>query len=146
MLAGRYLIVPFVTLFTSQIIKFVTESIKEKKLKFARLFNGSGGMPSSHTAFTFSLAFSILFNEGVSSPLFAIALIFSIIVAYDSMGLRMESGKQAQAINMIVDEIFEENPSQGFNKLKEKLGHKPVEVFMGIVFALFMSLIFQIKL
>ena len=142
----RYLLVPFATLILCQILKFVIESIKEKKLKFGRLFNGTGGMPSSHTAFTFSLTFTILFNEGFNSPLFALSLISSIIIAYDAMGLRMESGKQAQAINMIVDEMVEENIMSGFNKLKEQLGHKPSEVFLGLLFALLTSLIFQIKL
>lgn len=141
----RYLVVPFVTLILCQIIKFTIESIKEKKPKFSRLFNGTGGMPSSHSAFTFSLAFTILFNEGINSPLFALSLIFSIIVAYDAMGLRMESGKQAHAINILVDEIFEKD-HDNVSDLKEQIGHKPLEVAVGIVFALIMSAIFQIKL
>ena len=142
----RYLLVPLITLICCQLLKFIIESIKEKKLKFGRLFNGTGGMPSSHTALTFSLTFTILFNEGLTSPLFAISLISSIVIAYDAMGLRMESGKQAQAINMIVDEMIEENIITGYNKLKEQLGHKPSEVFLGIIFALIMSSVFQIKL
>lgn len=143
---GRYLLVPFVTLVTCQVIKFILESIKARKFKFARLFNGTGGMPSSHSAFTFALTFTILFNEGPDSPLFSVALIFSIIVAYDAMGLRMESGKQAHAINLLADEVFEEEPDKEIAELKEQLGHKPLEVLIGIVLALVMSAIFQIKL
>ena len=142
---GRYLLVPFVTLVVCQIIKFTIESIREKKFKFGRLFNGTGGMPSSHSSFTFALTFTILFNEGINSSLFALSLIFSTIVAYDAMGLRMESGKQAHAINILVDEIFEKDHDT-VSDLKEQIGHKPLEVFMGIVFALVMSAIFQIKL
>ena len=114
---GRYLLVPFVTLVTCQVIKFILESIKARKFKFARLFNGTGGMPSSHSAFTFALTFTILFNEGPDSPLFSVALIFSIIVAYDAMGLRMESGKQAHAINLLADEVFEEEPDKEIAEL-----------------------------
>ena len=143
---GRYLLVPFVTLVTCQVIKFILESIKARKFKFARLFNGTGGMPSSHSAFTFALTFTILFKEGPGSPLFSVALIFSIIVAYDAMGLRMESGKQAHAINLLADEVFEEEPDKEIAELKEQLGHKPLEVLIGIVLALVMSAIFQIKL
>jgi len=139
-----YLVVPFVTIITCQFIKFVIESIKYKKLQFARFFNGMGGMPSSHTAFTFSLTFTILLNEGYSSPLFAISLIFSMVVAYDAMGLRMESGKQAVAINQIIDEIFSKKLKEGLVKLQEQLGHKPLEVFCGIVLAFIISLIFKI--
>lgn len=137
-----YLIVPFSTLIICQLLKFILEAIKNKKFDFARLFNGTGGMPSSHSAFTFSLTFTILFNEGVHSSLFAIALVFSIIVAYDAMGLRMESGRQAQAINMLYNELKEKNHVT----LKEQLGHKPLEVLAGIILALIVSSVFQIKL
>ncbi len=135
----KYLIVPFATLFICQLIKFIIESIKCKKLKWGRLFNGTGGMPSSHTSFTFSCVFMIAKYVGITSPLFAVSLVFSLIVAYDSMGLRMESGKQAEAINILLDEVFESK--EGFCHLKESLGHKPFEVLMGIVLALIISII-----
>lgn len=135
----KYLIVPFATLFICQLIKFIIESIKCKKLKWGRLFNGTGGMPSSHTSFTFSCVFMIAKYVGITSPLFAVSLVFSLIVAYDSMGLRMESGKQAEAINILLDEVFESK--EGFSHLKESLGHKPFEVLMGIVLALIISII-----
>ena len=128
----KYVIVPLLTLFLCQIIKFSIESIKNKKLVWGRLFNGSGGMPSSHTSFSMSLTAMLGFNLGIDSPLFAISLIFSCINAYDAMGLRRETGKQAEAINMILDEVFEK---EGFKHLKEEVGHKPLEVLMGIVLA-----------
>ena len=126
-----YLIVPFFSAISAQIIKFILESIKYKKLNWERLFNGNGGMPSTHTSFTMSLAFSIGINEGFDTPLFACGLIFAIIVAYDSMGLRMESGKQAVMINKLVKKSGIENDNV---PLKEMLGHKPLEVFAGIIF------------
>ena len=128
-----YLLVPFTSLVLAQIIKFTIESIKAKRLVWGRLFNGSAGMPSSHASFSFSLTVIILFIHGLTSPLFAISLIFSFIVAYDSMGVRMESGKQAVAINTIVDEIIDDNPKLAIERLKEKLGHKPLEVLMGML-------------
>lgn len=131
-----YLIVPFFSAITAQIIKFIGESIKYHKLNWERLFNGNGGMPSTHTSFTFSLAITIGILQGFSSPLFAIALVVSCVVGYDSMGLRMESGKQAIAINKIVDEIFFRNTKIGIQHLKEQLGHKPIEVVMGIIWAI----------
>lgn len=121
------------------IIKFTIESIKCKKLKWGRLLTGTGGMPSSHTSFVFSCVFMIAFQEGITTPLFAVSLVFAIIVAYDAMGLRMESGKQAEAINMLLDEVFESQ--EGFKHLKESLGHRPLEVLVGIVFAFTISLI-----
>lgn len=138
----KYLIVPVTTLIIAQIIKFTIESIREKKLKWGRLFNGAGGMPSAHSSFSFSLVVMIGLNEGFTSILFAIALIFSMIVAYDAMGLRMESGKHAQALNKIGEEIFSKNYKSGIAKLKEEMGHNPSEVFAGILLAIVMGFAF----
>lgn len=138
----KYLIISFTTLFLAQIIKFTIESIRDKKLKWGRLINGSGGMPSSHSSFTFSLAMALGFNEGFNSPLFAIALIFSLVVAYDSMGLRKESSKQAEAINKIVEEFINKHYTIGIKYLKEELGHNPIEVIMGMLLGLATSLFF----
>ena len=101
-----YLIVPFAAIITAQVIKFIIESIRTRKIRWGRLFNGCGGMPSTHTAFTFSLVSLIGFKDGMTSSSFAIALVFALIVAYDAMGLRMESGNQAVAINRILNEIY----------------------------------------
>lgn len=141
-----YLLVPFTSLVLAQIIKFTIESIRAKKLMWGRLFNGSAGMPSSHTSFSFSLTVLILLVHGLESPLFALALIFSFIVAYDSMGVRMESGRQAEAINTIVDEMFLVDKKISIARLKEKLGHKPLEVLMGMLLGTIVSLIYFYKL
>lgn len=135
----KYLLVPVITLLLCQTIKFIIESIINKKLVWGRLFNGTGGMPSSHTSFSTSLTMMIGLNEGFNSPLFAIALVFTFIVSYDAMGLRMESGLQAEAINKIFDEIFKDG---SMKKLKEKLGHKPQEVLVGLIFGTLSALFF----
>ena len=134
-----YIIVPFFSAISAQIIKFIGESIHYRKLNWSRLFNGNGGMPSTHTSFTFSLTFTLGFNHGFDSEWFAIGLIFACIVAYDAMGLRYESGKQAIAINKINDMIFSKN---SFKKLKEQLGHKPTEVLFGVIWAFICSSLF----
>lgn len=134
-----YLIVPFSTIVTAQLIKFIIESIRDKKLRWGRLFNGNGGMPSSHTSFTFSLAMSVGYIEGFTSPLFAVALISSLVTAYDAMGLRMESGKHAVILNKISEELFEGDTKEGMKHLKEELGHKPLEVLMGFVLGIITS-------
>ncbi|MBE6151715.1 MAG: divergent PAP2 family protein [Firmicutes bacterium] len=136
----KYIIVPIVTLIMCQLIKFIIESLTAKKLVWGRLFNGSGGMPSSHTSFSMSLTTMIGINLGIDSPMFAVSMIFSLITAYDAMGLRFETGKQAAAINKLLDEVFEE---EGFKHLKEQLGHKPMEVLMGFVLGIVCALFFQ---
>ena len=135
----KYLLVPIITLLMCQTVKFTIESILNRKLIWGRLFNGTGGMPSSHTSFSTSLTMMIGLNEGFSSPLFAISLVFTLSVSYDAMGLRMESGKQAEAINKLFDETFKDG---NMTKLKEKLGHKPEEVLVGLIFGTLSALFF----
>jgi len=140
----KYIIVPFITIILTQIIKFIIESIQNKKLIWGRLFNGSGGMPSSHNAFVFSLTTLIGINEGFSSTFFAIALIFSLIIMYDSMVLRMETENQAITINKLVDNLIKGDTKKSYKILKEEIGHKPIETFCGIAFGILMGFIFSI--
>lgn len=135
----KYLLVPIITLIICQTLKFIIESVANKKIIWGRLFNGSGGMPSTHTSFSSSLTMMLGLNLGFDSPLFALALVFTLIVSYDAMGLRMESGKQAEAINKIFDEIFKDG---NMTKLKEKLGHKPQEVLAGMCLGILSALFF----
>lgn len=139
----KFLIAPFCALITAQMIKFMIESIKAKKLKWGRLFNGCGGMPSSHTTFVFSLTTMILMSEGYQSPLFAMSFVFSLIVAYDAMGLRKESGNQATMINRLIDEMIEKDTKIGYRKLKEQLGHNPSEVLAGIIYGSLFAFVFM---
>lgn len=141
-----YLICPFTALIICQIIKFGIESIKNKKMNFARLFNGCGGMPSSHTTFSSSITMLIGYTLGFNSPIFATALIFTFIVSYDAMGLRFESGKQAEAINYIFEQFIKGNRKQSYTKLKEQLGHKPLEVLVGMFLGSLISFIYYIIL
>lgn len=134
-----YLICPFTALVICQVIKFILESIKNKRLDFERLFNGSGGMPSTHTTFSFSLALIIGYTLGFETPVFAVALIFALITSYDALGVRYESGKQAIAINY----LLKENGKIDFKKLKEKIGHEPLEVFVGMLLGTFVSFLFS---
>lgn len=139
----KYIFIPFITLIICQIVKFTVESIKSKKLCWERLFNGSGGMPGTHASFTSSLTATIGYNLGISNPLFAIAFIFSCIVFYDSMGVRFESGKQAEIINDLVEKVENSHKrKKTFKKLKEKLGHKPLEVIAGIFLGILVASFF----
>lgn len=128
-----YIIIPFSAAILSQFIKVIIEFVKYKKINFARFLDGMGGMPSTHSALVSSISTLIYLNCGMS-PLFAVTLIFSLIVIYDSMGIRYESGKQAEIINDIAG-----------SNLQEKIGHKPVEtlagVLLGIIFTIVLCII-----
>ncbi|MFI3307705.1 MAG: divergent PAP2 family protein [Mycoplasmatota bacterium] len=141
----QYLIIPIVTLIISQLIKLIVETIKEKKFNFKRFLNGYGGMPSTHSALTSSLATIIGINIGFDSPLFAITTIFTFIVIVDAVGVRLESEKQAEAINDISKQINKNNKFKIFN-LKEQIGHEPLEVFAGVILGIISAAIFSIIL
>lgn len=114
----------------AQIIKIVLTLIKEKRLDFTRLF-GSGGMPSSHAAFTVSLATAVGFCTSFDGVEFALAAAFAIVVMYDATGVRRSAGEQAAILNKIVEKFGKETISDTGKKLKELLGHTPLQVFAG---------------
>lgn len=93
---------------------------------------GSGGMPSSHTAFVLGLTTAIGVKEGTAAPLFALCLVFSLVVAYDACGVRLHAGRQAAVLNLIVSELPPDHPLQDSGKLHDTLGHTPVQVGMLI--------------
>ena len=126
--------------FSAQAIKIIITLIKEHRLDFTRFF-GSGGMPSSHASFTVSLATSVGFLEGFGSTVFALAAAFSIVVMYDATGVRRSAGEQAVILNKIVEKIGKEHISETGRKLKELLGHTPVEVFAGALLGIFIAFV-----
>jgi len=139
----KYIVCPFLALIICQVIKFSIESIKNKKIDIGRLFNGSGGMPSTHTTFSTALTMLIGYEEGFDTPIFAVALIFTCITSYDALGVRWESGKQAEVINIIWSELMKGN-KKAFRKLKEQLGHQPLEVLVGALLGVVVSSIFSL--
>lgn len=136
----KFLLIPLIAVVTAQFIKCIIESLKEKRFVWERLLNGTGGMPSSHTTLCFSITTCIIMEYGITSPISALSLAFSSIVAYDAFGLRMESGKQAMAINILFKELASKE-NRTFKKLKEQLGHKPLEVLCGIIYGSVIAII-----
>lgn len=126
----------------AQIIKTIIHLILTKKFVAERLI-GSGGMPSCHSATVCALTTSVIINEGIHSPFFAIAAILSIIVMYDAMGVRRETGIQAKVLNELT-EVIEKMGSDLSNdeKLKEFVGHTPIQVFVGAVLGVVIALIY----
>ena len=135
-----YIVVPITTIIICQILKFFVEAFITKKFNFYRLINGAGGMPSSHSSFVTSLTTIIGLTQGFDSVFFAISLIFSLVVMYDAMGVRYETGKQAEILNILVkgNQSFKEKTIL----LKEKVGHMPIEVFGGFVLGIIVSSVF----
>ena len=131
----KFIIIPFFVLFISQVIKCFIESINNQKIDLNRFLDGSGGMPSSHSAIVTSITTIIGFEYGISSTMFAMSLIFSLIILYDAKGVRYETGKQA----VIINEMIKKNNLNKIELLKEKIGHKPIEVFWGMILGVSLS-------
>ncbi|MBL7069444.1 MAG: divergent PAP2 family protein [Candidatus Omnitrophica bacterium] len=123
----------------AQTLKVLLGVIREKRFNFM-WFVGTGGMPSSHGAGVTALASSAGLYAGFNTPLFALALIFAIVVLFDAQGVRRASGKQAQILNKILDDIYWQKKIQE-DRLMELLGHTPIEVLTGVAIGVFMSLL-----
>ncbi len=122
----------------SCVLKGILVCIREKRLDMTR-FMGPGGMPSSHSTIVTSLATCIGIHDGFDSTSFVICCALALVVMYDASGIRRAAGQQASMINMIIDAWDESDPLEKQIRLKELLGHTPLEVFagatLGIVFA-----------
>ena len=117
----------------AQVVKTIIHAIINKKIVFERLI-GDGGMPSAHSATVSSLAAFAALQEGPGSFHFAAALFLAIIVCHDAMGVRLETGKQAKMLNEMVT-AFETLTKKDLPevKLKEFVGHTPIQVIAGIL-------------
>lgn len=125
----------------AQTIKVVLGAIREKRFNF-RWFIGTGGMPSSHAAGATALAVTSGFHLGFGSPIFALALVFAAVTMFDAQGVRRSTGKQAEILNKVMDDIYWRGKIDE-NRLKELIGHTPIQVFAGAVIGFLIALIFN---
>jgi hypothetical protein len=136
----KYIYVPLLMWFGIQLFKVIYDLVTTKKFNFKRIL-GAGGMPSSHSAVVTSLATLIGKYEGVTTPIFAVAVIFSFVVMYDAAGVRRAAGKQATLLNKLVETPGLSGVQVG-EKLVEVLGHTPTQVFVGALIGIIAGLIF----
>jgi acid phosphatase family membrane protein YuiD len=120
--------------FAVQVWKFLSPLIFRREFNPSLLWT-TGGMPSSHSALVTALAISVGINTGFDSPLFAVSAVLAIVVMYDAAGVRQAAGKQAQKINLIVEELLSGHPLNE-DHLRELLGHTPLQVTVGALVGL----------
>ena len=123
----------------AQTAKVIIYSIREHRLNL-RVLAVTGGMPSSHSAIVMGMTTAVGKYAGINSAAFAIALIFSFVVMYDAAGLRRAAGRQAAILNRLVEDLVNMRGVQEA-KLRELLGHTPVEVLVGAVLGVAAGLI-----
>ena len=131
LLTNKFLLVSLSSWFVAQVLKTILYAVETKKLDINRLF-GDGGMPSGHSATVTSLATFCGLNFEFDSFQFAVTAILAIIVCHDAMGVRLETGKQAVAINEILEAFELIHPDKiSEANLKEFVGHTPIQVMAG---------------
>jgi acid phosphatase family membrane protein YuiD len=141
---GQYIIVVTLGWAVAQSIKIVLKAIKTlgrdgigvvKTPGFGRKLLSvmwtSGGMPSAHTSVVVALASYVGLVNGFDSALFGVALCFAMVVAYDAVKVRYAVGRNALALNKIID--------QGNHKVdtvKIVKGHTIAEAIAGFFLGL----------
>lgn len=139
--SNRIFLITLLSWATAQTIKVVLGVIREKRFNF-KWFVGTGGMPSSHSAGVAALATSIGITCGFGTPIFAFSLVFAIITMFDAQGVRRATGRQAEALNKIFEDIYFKKPIKE-ERLLELIGHTPVEVITGTLLGILLAVVFS---
>jgi len=113
----------------AQTIKIIRLSVRRRRFSIRRIVV-TGGMPSAHSAGTAAVATVVGLYSGVDSILFLLTLVFSLVTMFDAASVRRSVGKQAVLLNRMIDEIYAEGKLSE-QRLREFLGHTPVEVLAG---------------
>ena len=145
-LNNNIILITLIGWFVAQVAKVIVNAIVNKKWSFERLI-GDGGMPSCHSATVCSAATACGWIYGFDSVVFSVAFVLAIVVMHDAMGVRRETGKQASVIKEIADVINTnviEDDEEDINikKLKELVGHTPLQVAIGAVLGVVIALLF----
>ena len=154
LITNRFLTAAVLAWMICQTLKFLFGVITTRRFCYEKLV-ASGGMPSAHSGAVCALAVSLgLSGYGMSSPVFALAALFAMIVMYDAMNVRRSCGEQAKELNRLllkyhdIDEDMKElfnheictldnedddSDSEEIKRLKEVMGHTPLQVVTGAV-------------
>ena len=138
------MVVPMCAWFIAQLLKVIIKLLVDHKFSFERMF-GDGGMPSGHSATVMSLCVISGWSAGLGSVLFAISAILAIVVMHDASGVRREAGKQANTIKQLAEIMngmfLEKDEKIRTEKLKEFVGHTPLQVVFGALLGATVSII-----
>ena len=126
----------------AQVTKVIPYLIINREFRLERMF-GDGGMPSAHSATVSALVVATAMRYGAGGFELPMAGFFAFIVMHDAMGVRRETGRQAEVINDMIEE-FKRMNAKGFattEDLKELVGHSPLQVLVGSVLGIVVGLI-----
>ena len=124
----------------AQLCKLILQLVKRGDT--SRLLTG-GGMPSSHTATMMGLVIETALIYGTGGFEFPMAFFFMVMIVYDALNVRYQTGEQSKIINRMARDMAEDAELEGKKgsnraafyrsvpKLKELLGHTLPEIIVG---------------
>lgn len=125
----------------AQVLKTILDVALNRSFNPERLV-GSGGMPSSHSATVCALATSSGMHYGVGSFEFAVCFVLAMVVMYDAIGVRQETGKQAKVLNsLLFENLLKLDSVLLQEKLKEYVGHTPIQVIAGAILGVILAVV-----
>lgn len=130
------LLIPLIAFLGAQALKLIPLTIQHG-FKISHLW-AYGNMPSSHTAFVSSVSTVAALHDGINSMVFAVAVVFSLLVVRDAIGLRRHMSAHAEVVNDLTRRIAhaEGKPESQYPHLTEGIGHKPAEIIAGGLFGI----------
>jgi acid phosphatase family membrane protein YuiD len=144
---NHMLIAPIISWAVCQVLKVITNLIATKEFDIKKI-TSDGGMPSAHTATVISLAVVAGWVEGYNSAIFAVALVFAVVIMRDAVGVRRETGKNASAIKRLSNKVSKLSSSDEKDgeteKLKTVSGHTPIQVAAGFVAGVIVGILYII--
>ncbi len=134
------LLLPLFAGFLAQLIKFIIKSNKQEfNLKNILTY---AGMPSGHSAMVISLSTIIGLELGLTSPIFAVSIVFALIVIRDALGIRRYLGQHGRMLNVLVKDLRDDKIlDEDYPHLVEKIGHTPAQVMVGSIIGFLISII-----
>lgn len=134
LLQNYILIAGLTAWFIAQTIKVPLEYLQTRRWNWSLLLR-AGGMPSSHSALVTAVAHACGLFAGFDQPIFALAVVVTMVVVYDATGIRRQAGKHAELINAMIQDLAKGHPLEN-QILREVLGHTPMEALAGVVLGL----------
>jgi len=128
-----------VSALSAQGLKILLGAIKHKKFDFYWLL-GTGGMPSAHSAAVIALTICVAQELGAGSPLFALSVLFALITMFDAQTWRRSIGFQAKVLNSMMEDLQEGKKIED-DRLRELVGHTPIEVLVGALIGALVTII-----
>lgn len=104
--------------------KAVASSIRQRRVDFAPLFS-FGGFPSGHAAFTSAVTVGSGQHAGFDSAVFAVSLVFTIIILHDAVRVR-------SALQHLGESYNADRADRDLPALPVLHGHTVGEIIAGI--------------